>query len=145
MQEIKEILKDKIFNDIRNGYEKMSEESVEFLKNNFYLWFGGEADRIYSMFKVVYSVENNEIPFNIKISKEFLFGYRRHFIASNVLTYLDFIDYCKVIDGFTKEGDDFFNYVESDEKEIHFIYDPSSKAVNVATTLHEIKGGNTND
>ena len=41
MQDIKEILKDKVFKDIENGNEKMSENTAEFLKNNFYLWFGG--------------------------------------------------------------------------------------------------------
>lgn len=37
MQDIKEILRDKVFKDIENDNERMSENTVEFLKNNFYL------------------------------------------------------------------------------------------------------------
>ena len=103
MQDIKEILKDKVFKDIENGNERMSENTVEFLKNNFYLWFGGEAERIYDMFKVIYSFSNSKTPFTIKVSKGFLFGYRRHFIASNILSYLDYMNYCEVMDSLLKK------------------------------------------
>lgn len=145
MQEIKEILKDKVFNDIKNGSDKMSEEVVEFIKNNFYIWLGSEADRIYDIFKVVYSFDNKKVPFSIKVSKEFLIGYRREYIASTVLNYLDFMNYNEVIDAFVEsEGNKFFTNTE-DAKEVYFIYDPSSKSVNVTTTLLKIEEGDTND
>ena len=148
MQDIKEILKDKVFKDIENDNERMSENTVEFLKNNFYLWFGGEAERIYDMFKVIYSFSNSKTPFTIKVSKGFLFGYRRQFIASNVLSYLDYMNYCEVIDSFIEEGEKkLFKAIDNDEEEIFFIYDPSSKAINTSTTLVELnpEGGDTND
>mgnify|MGYP000151776329 CR=1 FL=1 len=145
MQEIKEILKDKVFNDIKNGSDKMSEEVIEFIKNNFYIWLGNEADRIYDIFKVVYSFDNKKVPFSIKMSKEFLIGYRREYIASTVLNYLDFMNYNEVMDAFVEsEGNKFFTNVE-DVKEVYFVYDPSSKSVNVATTLLKIEKGDTND
>ena len=145
MQEIKEILKDKIFNDIKNGSDKMSEEVIEFIKNNFYIWLSNEADRIYDIFKVVYSFSNKKAPFSIKMSKEFLIGYRREYIASTVLNYLDFMNYNEVIDAFVEsEGNKFFTNVE-DVKEVYFVYDPSSKSVNVATKLLKIEGGDAND
>lgn len=148
MQDIKEILKDKVFKDIENGNERMSENTVEFLKNNFYLWFGGEAERIYDMFKVIYSFSNSKTPFTIKVSKGFLFGYRRQFIASNVLSYLDYMNYCEVMDSFVEEGaKKLFKAIDNDEEEIFFIYDPSSKAINVNTTLAQLnpEEGDTND
>lgn len=148
MQDIKEILKDKVFKDIENGNERMSENTVEFLKNNFYLWFGGEAERIYDMFKVIYSFSNSKTPFTIKVSKEFLFGYRRQFIASNVLSYLDYMNYCEVMDSFVEEGKKMlFKAIDNDEEEIFFIYDPSSKAINTSTTLAQLnpEGGDIND
>jgi hypothetical protein len=148
MQDIKEILKDKVFKDIENGNEKMSENTVEFLKNNFYLWFGGEAERIYDMFKVIYSFSNSKTPFTIKVSKGFLFGYRRQFIASNALSYLDYMNYCEVMDSFVEEGEKkLFKAIDNDEEEIFFIYDPSSKAINTSTTLVQLnpEGGDIND
>lgn len=148
MQDIKEILKDKVFKDIENGNERMSENTVEFLKNNFYLWFGAVASSIYDMFKVVYSFSRNKTAFTIKVSKGFLLGYRRQFIASNVLSYLDFMNYCEVMDSFIEEGKrKLFKAIDNDEKEICFIYDPSAKAVNVSTTFLQLnqKGGDTND
>ena len=146
MQDIKEILKDKVFKDIENGNERMSENTIEFLKNNFYLWFGAAANTIYDMFKVVYSFSNSKIAFTIKVSKGFLLGHRRQFIASNVLTYLDYMNYCEVMDSFIEEGKkELFNSIDNDEEEILFIYDPSSKAINVNTTLLKIEGGDTND
>lgn len=148
MQDIKEILKDKVFKDIENGNERMSENTVEFLKNNFYLWFGGEAERIYDMFKVIYSFSNSKTPFTIKVSKGFLFGYRRQFISSNVLSYLDYMNYCEVMDSFVEEGEKkLFKAIDNDEEEIFFIYDPSSKAINTSTTLLQLnpEEGDTND
>ena len=131
MVEIKEILKEKVFKDIKNGDERMSEETVEFIKKNFYMCFGAELDRIYDMFKVVYSFSNRKTPFSIKASKEFLFGHRRQFIASNVFNYLDFMNYNEVLDNFIKaNGKDFFNNLDNVKEEVVFIYDPSSKVVN---------------
>ena len=126
MVEIKEILKAKVFKDIKDGRERMSEETAEFLKNNFYMWFSGEVDKIYDMFKIVNSFNTNE-GFRIKMSIDFLTSDRRKYIASNVFNYLEYMNYEEVIRNYISHNESLKFLKEVDiKKEIIFIFDPTS-------------------
>lgn len=128
MVEIKEVLKRKAVKDIENRFGRLSEETVEFLKNNFYTWFGAESERIYDIFNVVYSF-NRKTPFKIKMSNDYLNGTRRLYLASNVLSYLDYMNYCEVIDKFNTEDKVFREKFDSN-KEIYYVFDPQGENTN---------------
>lgn len=141
MIEIKEILKEKVMSDIKSGIGKLSSNTVEFIKNNFYIWFGGEASIIYDMFSVVNSFNTNE-GFRIKMSIDFLTSDRRRFIASNIFNYLDYMNYEEVIRNYITHNESLKFLKEVDiKKEIIFIFDPTStvntEKVRLDLTLNE--------
>lgn len=127
MIEVKEILKEKVMKDIESGTGKLSSNTVEFIKNNFYIWFAGEASIIYDMFSVVRSFNTNK-GFRIKMSIDFLNSDRRRFIASNVFNYLDYMNYEEAIRNVVDTDNlEFLNRLDKDrKKEIIFIFDPTS-------------------
>lgn len=126
MIEVKEILKEKVMKDIESGTGKLSSNTVEFIKNNFYIWFAGEASVIYDMFSVVRSFNTNK-GFRIKMSIEFLTSDRRRFIASNVFNYLDYMNYEEAIRNYISHNESLKFLKEVDiKKEIIFIFDPTS-------------------